>query len=199
MWDDTAGAYYFYNRLTQATQWDNPRVSIPIETQPVGNDRVVGAPGTSAPGIAHSVVRGGYNPAIHGDYDPNADYAQEATETTTSSAPPSYDPVTGAVVDATALADGDQYAATAQFNRFTGRFSNSAIHPTHTTEAHTDAAKSKRQMDAFFDVDVMANKNDGKSLRAERAGKKLSKSEIKAFKEKRRTKKEEKRRAWLKD
>ncbi len=54
-------------------------------------------------------------------------------------------------------------------------------------------------MNAFFDVDAAANSHDGKSLRAERANKKLSKAELKAFKEKRREKKEEKRRAWLRD
>ena len=54
-------------------------------------------------------------------------------------------------------------------------------------------------MNAFFDVDAAANSHDGKSLKAERSGKKLSKAEVKAFKDKRREKKEEKRRAWLRD
>jgi hypothetical protein len=54
-------------------------------------------------------------------------------------------------------------------------------------------------MNAFFDVDAAANSHDGRSLKAERSGKKLSKAELKHFKEKRRVKKEEKRRAWLRD
>lgn len=54
-------------------------------------------------------------------------------------------------------------------------------------------------MTAFFDVDAAANSHDGRSLKAERRGKTLSKQELKAFKEKRRDKKEEKRRAWLRD
>jgi hypothetical protein len=64
---------------------------------------------------------------------------------------------------------------------------------------HNDENKSKRQMTAFFDVDAAANSHDGRSLKAERRGKTLSKQELKAFKEKRHSKKEEKRRAWLRD
>lgn len=66
-------------------------------------------------------------------------------------------------------------------------------------EVHNDENKSKRQMTAFFDVDAAANSHDGRSLKAERRGKQLSKQELKAFKNKRRDKKEEKRRAWLMD
>ena len=54
-------------------------------------------------------------------------------------------------------------------------------------------------MSAYFDVDAAANNHQGKSLKAERAGKKLSKQELRAFKEKRKEKKEEKRKAWLRD
>ena len=57
----------------------------------------------------------------------------------------------------------------------------------------------KRQMNAFFDVDAAANSHDGRSLKAEQSNKKPSKNELKAFKEKRRARKEEKRRAWLRD
>lgn len=66
-------------------------------------------------------------------------------------------------------------------------------------EYHNDENKSKRQMNAFFDVDAAANSHDGRSLKAERRGKALSKKELQAFKNKRRDKKEEKRRAWLRD
>jgi hypothetical protein len=66
-------------------------------------------------------------------------------------------------------------------------------------EKFNDENKSRRQMNAFFDVDAAANSHDGKSLKAERSGKKLSRKEVKAFKDKRREKKEEKRRAWLRD
>lgn len=216
VWDDTTQAFYFYNRFTQATQWENPRV--PDATTPAApgigsHDRIPsssGAPGTTSgtpgtasgapPGIPSSSsgapgtsspprrVHGGYNPAIHGDYDPTADYALEAQKEEEEAA---------AAARATAALDPSQaaYAATGFFNRFTGRWQAAALN----TETFNDENKSKRQMSAFFDVDAAANSHDGRSLKAERQGKKLSKQEIKAFQQKRREKKEEKRRAWLRD
>lgn len=81
------------------------------------------------------------------------------------------------------------------FNRFTGRWQADEDNP----DKHNDENKTRRQMNAFFDVDAAANAHDGRSLKAERSGKKPSKAELKQFKEKRRAKKEEKRRAWLRD
>ena len=185
VWDDTTQAYYFYNRLTHQSQWTNPRV--PDATQPaapgVGNyDRIPDrAPGTEDLASATPRPYGGYDPAIHGDYDPTASYAQE------QQAP---EDGTGQPADPAAI-----YTATGVFNRFTGKWQPHDINP----ENHNDENKSKRQMSAFFDVDAAANSHNGKSLKAERSGKKLSKQELKAFKEKRKEKKEEKRRAWLRD
>ncbi|GJC94988.1 WW domain-containing protein [Colletotrichum higginsianum] len=96
---------------------------------------------------------------------------------------------------ASSAAYAAEYGATAQFNRFTGQFQTLGEGP----DRHSDEAKSKRQMNAFFDVDAAANSHDGRSLKAERSGKKPSKAELKQFKEKRRARKEEKRRAWLRD
>ncbi|CZR69670.1 uncharacterized protein PAC_19570 [Phialocephala subalpina] len=174
IWEESAQAFYFYNRFTHATQWTNPRVP-----------EVAGAPGVepAAPPSTESVpspAASGYNPAVHGDYDPTAWYAQ----------PSAPEPVAQGPAGAAA-----QYAATAAFNRFTGRFQNAELTP----ENFNDENKSKRQMNAFFDVDAAANSHDGRSLKAERSGKKLSKTELKQFKEKRKAKKEEKRRAWLRD
>lgn len=177
VWDDTAQAFYFYNRFTNATQWDNPRVPEAAQPGPPGVEVksaiTVGTPPTTA------VT--GYNPAIHGDYDPTAWYAQPAAAEE-APAQQATDPAA-------------QYAATAAFNRFTGRFQADEIRP----ENYNDENKSKRQMNAFFDVDAAANSHDGKSLKAERSQKKLTKTELKQFKEKRKAKKEEKRRAWLLD
>ena len=198
VWDPTAQAYYFYNRFTQASQWTNPRV--PDHQQPsapgVGNyDRISAAPGTtttpSAPGTsphpqpptqpqAQERPYGGYDPAIHGDYDPTASYAQQPAAPSNGPSP---------------LPADEGYSATGAFNRFTGKWQAADITP----ELHNDENKSKRQMNAFFDVDAAANSHNGKSLKAERSGKKLSKQELKAFKEKRKEKKEERRRAWLRD
>lgn len=124
---------------------------------------------------------GGYNPAIHGDYDPNAWYAQTNEEPA---------PGQDQTVDTSAA-----YAAMGTFNRFTGRWQGADQNP----DRHNDEQKSKRQMNAFFDVDAAANSHDGRSLKAERSGKKPTKQELKQFKEKRRARKEEKRRAWLRD
>lgn len=143
-----------------------------------------GAPGTSSPPKRKYA---GYNPAIHGSFDPTADYAREVEEE-------DEEEQAGAAVGLPG-ANGQPYVAQAHFNRFTGKFQQADAGP----EMHNDESKSKRQMTAFFDVDAAANSHDGRSLKAERRGKALSKKELKAFKEKRHSKKEEKRRAWLRD
>ncbi|KAJ9378339.1 hypothetical protein DTO063F5_7715 [Paecilomyces variotii] len=179
VWDANAGAYYFYNRFTGLSQWENPRVPA-ASSGPPGVD----APATTAPTVRPPTT-GGYNPAIHGDYDPTAPYAQqyEAAEADTSA--------TGALgTDPSAM-----YAATGAFNRFTGRWQAADLNP----ERYNEENKSRRQMHAFFDVDAAANSHDGRSLKAERSAKKLSKKELKEFKQKRRERKEERRRAWLRD
>ena len=177
VWDDNAQAFYFHNRFTGLSQWENPRVP--------DLAAVPAAPGTEQV-QQKKVTRpaGGYDPAIHGDYDPNADYAK-AHE----------DPNDEATMGAQQTGPGDAYAATGTFNRFTGRWQAATLTP----ENFNDDAKSRRQMNAFFDVDAAANSHDGRSLKAERSAKKLSRKEVKAFREKRRDKKEEKRRAWLRD
>jgi hypothetical protein len=185
VWEETAQAFYFYNRFTGATQWTNPRV-------PEASQIMEAAPGLITTAITTTATQedptatprpaGGYDPSIHGDYDPTAWYAQ----------PPAPDPTDPTTLPAN---PADAYAATGSFNRFTGRWQAADLTP----ENHNDENKSKRQMNAFFDVDAAANSHDGRSLKAERSGKKLSKSELKQFKEKRKAKKEEKRRAWLRD
>lgn len=183
-WDSTSQAWFFHNRFTGQSQWDNPRVQTEA-TVPPG---VAAPPPPTAPlpPDSENPVAGGYNPAIHGDYDPNAWYAKGTAEEDGQAAP-------AATTDATDPAA--MYGATATFNRFTGQFQTAEMGP----ERHNDEAKSKRQMNAFFDVDAAANSHDGRSLKAERSNKKPSKAELKAFKEKRRVRKEEKRRAWLLD
>ncbi|KAJ5177158.1 uncharacterized protein N7482_003035 [Penicillium canariense] len=178
VWDANAQAYYFYNRFTSISQWENPRV--PNATAP-GTESTSHTTTEALPKKKEPVL-GGYNPAIHGDYDPTAPYAQQHEEPSEGSSGPALDPIAA-------------YGATGTFNRFTGRWQADSIN----AENHNDENKSRRQMNAFFDVDAAANSHDGRSLRAERSAKKLSKKELKMFKEKRREKKEEKRRAWLRD
>lgn len=213
VWDASNQAYYFYNRYTKASQWENPRVPVASSTPASlaaglgAHDRIPSTgsnslvpPGTTAGPSSSSGVsssgepprrlHGGYNPAIHGDYDPNADYALEAAADEEAQQRMEEEQRLAA-----AQATG-QYVATGAFNRFTGKWQNTdLLNPEHVN----DENKSRRQMSAFFDVDAAANAHDGRSLKAERAGKKLSKAEVKAFRDKRREKKEEKRRAWLRD
>ncbi|KAI1106294.1 hypothetical protein F4804DRAFT_301430 [Jackrogersella minutella] len=179
-WDATHHAYFFYNRFTHETTWENPRLtsnsstSEPSQPQPAPS----GAP---EPPQNEQPPAGGYNPAIHGDYDPNAWYAKGGEGS--------------AAEQDQALAPSAAYAALGSFNRFNGQWQADDQNP----DRHNDEAKSRRQMNAFFDVDAAANSHDGRSLKAERSGKKPTKAELKQFKEKRRARKEEKRRAWLRD
>lgn len=185
VWEETAQAFYFYNRFTGATQWTNPRVpeaSQFVETAPGVAPVAITSNAAQEDATAISRPAGGYDPSIHGDYDPTAWYAQPAAS----------DPADPSLLSSN---PADAYAATGAFNRFTGRWQAADLTP----ENHNDENKSRRQMNAFFDVDAAANSHDGRSLKAERSGKKLSKTELKQFKEKRKAKKEEKRRAWLRD
>lgn len=60
-------------------------------------------------------------------------------------------------------------------------------------ERHSDAAKSARQLNAFFDVEAAANAHAGRSLKAERQAQRLTKQQIKEFNTKRAEKKHRKR------
>ncbi|OAX78261.1 hypothetical protein ACJ72_07435 [Emergomyces africanus] len=183
VWDDSAQAYYFYNRFTGLSQWENPRVpAAPPQSQQLDTPSSQEQLQPSRPRVA-----GGYDPAIHGDYDPTAPYAQVAKQQEALDA--------AAALAASSSDPNYIYTATGTFNRFTGKWQPDALAP----ENFNPENKSKRQMNAYFDVDAAANSHDGKSLKAERSGKRLTKKELKAFKEKRRERKEEKRRAWLRD
>lgn len=189
--DPASGYWYFINRFTGLSQWENPRVpSAPVTS--------IGAPGTEssygAPG-AYSEPSNqpeppkepylGYNPKIHGDFDPNADYAKFHQVTPVQAE---------ATVDLDAAANMiGTYGQAGTFNRRTGAFQGGG----KDQDYHNDENKSKRQMNAFFDVDRAANAHDGRSLKAERAGKKMTKEQVKAFNESRRAKKEQKRRDFL--
>ncbi|KAF8425600.1 hypothetical protein EV426DRAFT_595863 [Tirmania nivea] len=129
-------------------------------------------PAEGAPGTDQSPVEGEGDPG----YEPT--YYQLAHGITDPSA------VTAEDIAST-------YASTGTFNRFTGKW-QAGKNP----ENYNDENKSRRQMEFYFDVDAAANSHDGRSLKAERQMKKLSKKELKAFREKRKEKKEQKRRAW---
>ncbi|KAL2156027.1 hypothetical protein VTH82DRAFT_771 [Thermothelomyces myriococcoides] len=189
-WNPNDQSYWFYNRFTGIWQKENPRV--PADSADSSSSSAAAAASTTTPTVAAdgtvlsnpASIAGGYNPAIHGDYDENAWYAQGLRVQSAA-----------ATTATTALHTGDAYATGAYFNRHTGRWQT----PDQGPERHSDEAKSRRQLRAYFDVDAAANMHDGRSLKAERAGIKPTRAELRMFKEKRRAKKEEKRRAWLRD
>ncbi|EFX00073.1 ww domain containing protein [Grosmannia clavigera kw1407] len=174
MWSEEHKSWFFFNRFTKQTQWENPRV-------PTADEAAAAAAATVA-------ASGGYNPAIHGDYDPNAWYAKGLS----AEADAKSDVVDGADEDAAIAA-----AAAAASAILNGGSVEDADGRGESQFSHD--AKARRQMNAFFDMDAAASSHDGRSLKAERSGKKPTRAELKAFKEKRRVRKEEKRRAWLRD
>lgn len=202
-WDATNQIWYFYNRFTGVSQWDNPRVQTthtPTATAPA-------APGVSAPPASisqPSSVAGGYNPAIHGSWDPTAPYAQAAgdgddddNELASAADLAAYHAeMAGLDGGGEGGEGGEYYLQQATFNRSTGRAQDVAE---QNPERHSDAGKSYRQMNAYFNVDQAANSHDGRSLKAERRGKQPTKKELSEWKQKRKARKEEKRRAWLRD
>ena len=191
--DPTSLSWYFFNRFTGLSQWENPRVPDAVNA---GQAPSTAAPGTaaasSAPGTEDAGRNSppglymGYNPRIHGDFDPNADYARYHKQSEQAAA---------SEVNPTAEDQIGTYGQQGTFNRFTGAFQGGAAGK--SAEYHNDENKSKRQMNAFFDVDSAANAHEGRSLKAERSGQKLSKKEVKAFNDRRRAKKEQKRREFL--
>ncbi|KAH8782880.1 hypothetical protein F5883DRAFT_133112 [Diaporthe sp. PMI_573] len=195
MWDATRQAWYFFNRFTGLSQWENPRVQTATGSAEPSSSSTAAAATISQP----SSVAGGYNPAIHGSWDPNAPYAQAykqadaADEDTTAAQYAAAAAAAGG--GEMALEGSDAYAQSAAFNSRTGRSQAADLNPDH----FSDAAKSHRQMNAYFDVDRAANSHDGRSLKAERRGKQPTKQELAQWKEKRKARKEEKRRAWLRD
>lgn len=118
----------------------------------------------------------GYNPAIHGNYDPTAPYAKFHEQALSSSSA------------AEAPAAADVYQAIGGFNRFTGAYQTGD----KSAERHNDANKSGRQMNAFFDVEAAANDHGGKSLKQERIDNKPRGSQLKKMIRKKKNKKDEK-------
>ncbi|OIW33442.1 hypothetical protein CONLIGDRAFT_666736 [Coniochaeta ligniaria NRRL 30616] len=191
-WNASTSSYWFYNRYTQVWQETNPRLEPGYGSSTAAHAPAGPTPIAVASGQVISdptSVAGGYNPAIHGDYDPNAWYAQAARA---AEEPPAPVVIPGVVAGEVSDVNG---GTAGFFNRHTGAWQQ----PDQGPERHSDEAKSRRQLNNFFDVDAAANEFDGRSLKAERSGKKPSKAELKAYKEKRRARKEEKRRAWLRD
>ncbi|EFQ93840.1 hypothetical protein CFE70_006465 [Pyrenophora teres f. teres 0-1] len=204
--DPTTGYYYYVNSRTGVSQWENPRVpqatayphgtayntyqgpnySSTSQGSAPGMASSSGALGASSPAAP---VCGGYNPRIHGSYDPNADYAIRAAKEEEEAEAA----VNPALALASAGASATNYATAAAFNRFNGKLQQ----PGQGPEMHNDESKSRRQMNAYFDVDAADKEHDGRSLKAERRAKPPNKAKVKQYKQQRKEKKEAKRKAWL--
>lgn len=181
--------HYFLHMDTQQSIWDEPGEAYWIwdaEKQSIDACGLQQPATATAPTTAEEADPNyyGYNPAIHGNYDPNAPYAQYHKQKREQEAVESQ--IASGVQPAALPTD---YAATANFNRFTGKFQSEE----NNMERHNDYNKSGRQMGAFFDVDAAANAHGGRSLKEERRNQQLSKKEIKQLAAKRREKKEKKR------
>ncbi|KXT16122.1 hypothetical protein AC579_5071 [Pseudocercospora musae] len=190
------GSYYYIHYDTQQTTWDEPVEPYwmwdPVAQGPdtriglMKNGKSIEMHGPTEPKQKDEEYQG-YNPKIHGNYDPNADYAKfhekkrlEERELDEQKA-------------FMTAAQQPEYGATMALNRFTGRAQVGDLGP----ERHSDAAKSSRQLNAFFDVDAAANQHGGKSLKAERRQTRVSKEDAKRYNQERKEKKEKKRRGWL--
>ncbi len=181
--------HYFLQMDTQASQWDAPDEPYWIwdASRQKIDDSGLHYPASTLKQTSSDAADpnySGYNPKIHGSYDPNADYAQYHEKKREEEAEVVANPY-GVI----APAPGTEYAASGTFNRFTGSFQDAE----KSAEQHNDYNKSGRQMGAFFDVDAAANAHDGRSLKEERRNEKLSKKQIKELADKRRAKKEKKR------
>ncbi|KAK4544163.1 hypothetical protein LTR36_004373 [Oleoguttula mirabilis] len=189
--------YYFMHFDTRETKYEEPNEPYWIWDAMLNNVHASGlqhpsslqqnppALGTSSAGQSSEVdpEYQGYNPKIHGSYDPNAPYAQYHKQKVAEAQ---------ALKDYTAAAasvQAGEYGAVGAFNRFSGGFQTAD----KSTERHDDFNKSGRQLNNFFDVDAAANSHDGKSLKDERRAQKPSKKEIAEMSKKRRDKKEKKR------
>lgn len=173
---------------TQESRWEEPTEPYWLwdaenqQLDPVGLQQPTTAPPQPTPGQPDPEYYG-YNPKIHGAYDPNAPYAQYHKQKRQEEAM-----VAQGYVGQIPSSDS-AYSVAGTFNRFTGAFQTGD----KSAERHNDFNKSGRQMSAYYDVDAAANSHDGRSLKEERRNEKLSKQQIKELAEKRRAKKEKKR------
>ncbi|KAK5166594.1 uncharacterized protein LTR77_008137 [Saxophila tyrrhenica] len=188
--------HYYVHLDTKESRWDEPTEFYWLwdtdrqEIDSAGLQRSTKGPQEPTPTAGQSdPTYYGYNPKIHGSYDPTAPYAQyhnqkrkeekQAANVASSQMPSS---------------DSTGYGMTGTFNRFTGNFQGGD----RSAEQHNDYNKSGRQMNAYFDVDAAANAHAGRSLKEERRNKKLSKQELREMSEKRKARKVEKRMEFYK-
>ncbi|KAK9459032.1 uncharacterized protein V1516DRAFT_680753 [Lipomyces oligophaga] len=148
--------------------------------------------------------------------DPNTAhyyYYNHITEETTWIRPESMGNLTEQKLDLEGKPAATNYASRGFFNRFSGKWQayKSPDEPDLDVDQDTipgeivpftefsDEKKSRRQLDAFYDVDSAANQHDGRSLKAERQQQRLSKKQVQEFRKRKQERKERKTRSWLLD
>ncbi|KAF2734616.1 hypothetical protein EJ04DRAFT_512324 [Polyplosphaeria fusca] len=204
LWDTQSNWWYYQNSYSGTTQWENPR----DPADPYGHYKYSQAANSYAGDSANKeseTVKStpnykGYNPAIHGNYDPNADYAVEARKQEEEAAAAAAAAAQAASYAYYGYGQGSgthdqQYPAQATFNRFTGRFQAAE----ETPDKYSDANKSRRQMNAFFDVDAAANSHDGRSLKEERRNQKVTRKLMDKWTKKKADRKWANKTGWLRD
>lgn len=176
--------------MSQPESRVSPAVNSPNEiiTDRVTAEALAEASGSAPTATTDTEEYQGYNPKIHGNYDPNAPYAKwHQQKRETEQAAQAYQQAAPGQAAAPIVAGS--------FNRFTGAFQAGEQ---STAEHHSEFNRSGRQLNAYFDVDAAANSHEGRSLKEERRTQKLSRKQIKELNEKRREKKEQKRMAFYK-
>lgn len=188
-WDEPDEPYWLFDPLTgqpDPTSLQQPKQKAVANPQKIANAPVDRTENNlSGPPDDYQ----GYNPKVHGNYDPNAPYAKYHENKRKQEEDAEHRAKFG-----DAPAPGEEYGTAATFNRATGAFQNAD----QSAERHSDASKSYRQLHAFYDVDAAANTHNGQSLKAARQQQKYSKKEIQEMNARRKEKKMKKRLDWLK-
>nr|POE65677.1 ww domain-containing protein c2f3.14c [Quercus suber] len=195
--DEPSGMLYYMSITSGASQWTEPGEPYWIwDNAKQGADLDAGLqqpgeqsrPPVAAAGPAVEEYKG-YNPKIHGDYDPNAPYARHHEE---RSEPEGTEEQARLGVAPGAL-NQNPYTMAAAFNARTGHFQTGD----QSAERHSHYNKSGRQMDAYgHNIDAAANSHGGVSLKEERRNHKISKKELNALREKKKQRKRAKELAF---
>lgn len=150
------------------------------------------------------LVAGGYNPKIHGSFDPKADYAkqwrkdQEDEENAAAAAKAAitaqYEAKSSAYNGSNNRRNsGDDLTSAGTFNRYNGRFQGSDVNP----DRYSQQNQASRQLNAYGgNLEAAANSHGGRSLKEERRKQRVSKEQIQAYKQKREERKRARDLAW---
>lgn len=202
VWSAPHNAYYFWNAETNTTTWTNPLAE--SSTTPATATATASATASASASAA-------YADPVHTRQPPNVD--AEANETVPAG-PTDLDPDLafldpGLYASSAGRQSGGQgaaYTARGTFDRRTGRFVPSDAATAYDPSRHSQTAKAKRQMEAYFDVDQWEKaKDDEFAQRGEKDGgdrknrhsKHPTKKELELYKERKKEKREAKY-GWLK-